>query len=124
MVLTKALGYVGFQGIYSNWDLNISDDISINITEPQPIVEPKLGIGVNTTISGLMTLENAPYNDVSLIDSMQVIMNYTTVQDGPVSLISSVGPGGYFEFSVSINESEQEGLIAQRLITWDGINTI
>ena len=59
-----------------------------------------------------MTLENAPYNDVSLIDSMQVIMNYTTVQDGPVSLISSVGPGGYFEFSVAINESEQEGLIA------------
>lgn len=112
VILTKALGYVGFQGIYSNWDLNISDDISINITEPQPIVEPKLGIGVNTTISGLMTLENAPYNDVSLIDSMQVIMNYTTVQDGPVSLISSVGPGGYFEFSVSINESEQEGLVA------------
>ena len=39
-------------------------------------------------------------------------MNYTTVQDGPVSLISSVGPGGYFEFSVAINESEQEGLVA------------
>ena len=43
VVLTKALGYV-VQGIYSNWDLNISDDISINISEPQPIVEPKLGI--------------------------------------------------------------------------------
>ena len=46
---------------------------------------------------------------------MQIIMNYTTSQDGPVSLISNIGPGGYFEFSVSINESEQEGLIPATL---------
>ena len=115
VILTKALGYVGIQGVYSNWDLNVTDDVAINISEPQPISEPKLGIGVNTTITGSMSLENSPYNDISLIDSMQVIMNYTTVQDGPVSLISSIGPGGYFEFSVPINESEQEGLLTATL---------
>ena len=36
-------------------------------------------------------------------------MNYTTVQDGPVSLISSVGPGGYFEL-VAINERSKKAL--------------
>ena len=86
-----------------------------SLSEPQPLTEPKIGIGVNTTITGSVSLENVPYNDISSIDSMQILMNYTTSQDGPVSLISSIGPGGYFEFSVSINESEQEGLIPATL---------
>ena len=43
------------------------------------------------------------------------MLNYTTSADGPVSLISSVGAGGYYEFSVPIDESEQEGLISATL---------
>lgn len=115
VIMTKSLGYVGIQGIYSNWDLNVTDDVSMSISEPQPASEPKLGIGVNNTVTGSISLENTPYNDISLIDSMQVLLNYTTTQDGPVSLISPIGPGGYFEFSVPINESEQEGLISATL---------
>ena len=42
---------------------------------------------------------------------MQVILNYTTVNDGPVSLIAEIGAGGYYEFSIDINESEPLGPI-------------
>ena len=42
---------------------------------------------------------------------MQGILNYTTVNDGPVSLIADVGAGGYYEFSININESEPLGTI-------------
>lgn len=115
VIMTKTLDYVGTQGIFSGWNVNVTDDITLSLSEPQPLTEPKIGIGVNTTITGSVSLENVPYNDISSIDSMQILMNYTTSQDGPVSLISSIGPGGYFEFSVSINESEQEGLIPATL---------
>jgi hypothetical protein len=42
---------------------------------------------------------------------MQVILNYTTSVDGPVSMISNVGTGGYYEFDIPISESEPLGLI-------------
>ncbi|RUA20864.1 MAG: hypothetical protein DSY79_09180, partial [Chloroflexi bacterium] len=49
--------------------------------------------------------------DPSRIDNMHAVLNYTTASDGPVSLIAEIGAGGYYEFSLSINESEPLGLI-------------
>ena len=108
-------GYVGSQGITFPWRLNITDDVAMSITEPEPVDEPKIGIGVNTTVTGEISLSSEPYNDITQLDSLQVVLNYTTSADGPVSLISSVGAGGYYEFSVPIDESEQEGLISATL---------
>ena len=104
-------GYVGSQGISFTWRLNISDDANLSIEEPPPTNEPMLGAGVNTTVSGEISWANSPFNDPSALDSLQVIMNYTTVSDGPVSLIADVGAGGYYEFFLNINESEPLGLI-------------
>ncbi len=104
-------GYVGSQGISFTWRLNISDDANLSIREPPPTSEPMLGAGVNTTVSGEISWANSPFNDPSALDSLQVIMNYTTVSDGPVSLIADVGAGGYYEFFLNINESEPLGLI-------------
>ena len=108
-------GYVGSQGISFPWKLNVTDNVSMSVNDPEPPDEPKIGIGVNTTITGDISLSSEPYNDITQLDSLQVVLNYTTSFDGPVSLISSVGAGGYYEFSVPIDESEQEGLISATL---------
>ena len=104
-------GYVGSQGISFTWRLNISDDANLSIGEPPPTNEPMLGAGVNTTVSGEISWASSPFNDPSALDSLQVILNYTTASDGPVSLIADVGAGGYYEFFLNINESEPLGLI-------------
>ena len=104
-------GYVGSQGITFTWRLNISDDANLSIGEPPPPDEPMLGAGVETLVTGDMSWASTPYNDPSELDSLQVILNYTTTSDGPISLIADVGAGGYYEFSLSINESEPLGLI-------------
>ena len=103
--------YVGSQGISFTWRLNISDDANLSIGEPPPTNEPMLGAGVNTTVSGEISWASSPFNDPSALDSLQVILNYTTASDGPVSLIADVGAGGYYEFFLNINESEPLGPI-------------
>ena len=104
-------GYVGSQGISFTWKLNVSDDSNLSIHEPPPSDQPMLGAGVETLVSGDLSLASSPFTDPSSLDNMQVILNYTTVNDGPVSLIADVGAGGYYEFSININESEPLGTI-------------
>ena len=111
VVLTHTQGYVGIQGISFPWLINITDDVNLSITSPQPATEPMLGAGVNTTVTGLLEWFNAPQTDPALLDTLQVLLNYTTVEDGPVNLIADVGSGGYYEFNVPISESEPLGLI-------------
>ena len=108
-ILEKA--YVGSQGVSFEWRLNVSDDVNLSLREPPPTDEPPLGAGVDTLVSGDMSWASTPYTDPSRIDNMQAVLNYTTASDGPVSLIAEIGAGGYYEFSLSINESEPLGLI-------------
>ena len=103
--------YVSSQGISQSWTVNITDDVTIDIREPTPATEPMLGAGVETLMTGDVSWASAPFTDPSQLDDLQVILNYTTSVDGPVSLISSLGAGGYFEFLIPINESEPLGLI-------------
>ena len=42
---------------------------------------------------------------------MEVYLNYTSQIEGDVNISSAVGGGGYFEFTVPINESEPLGVI-------------
>ena len=104
--------YVSSQGITSPaWRVNISDDLIISIRDPTPISEPMLGAGVETLLSGDISLSSIPFTDPSQLDDLQVVLNYTTTADGSVSLISNVGAGGYYEFSIPIYETEPQGLI-------------
>ena len=68
-------GYVGSQGISFTWKLNVSDDSNLSINEPPPVDQPMLGAGVETLVSGELSLASTPYTDPSSLDSMQVILN-------------------------------------------------
>ncbi len=111
VIQTIEQGYVGTQGVTFRWHINVTDDVVLSLSEPPPIEEPMLGIGVNTTVLGQLSWSSNPSLDPSLVDDLQVVLNYVTVTDGEVNLTSGVGGGGYYEFSVPIAESEPLGLI-------------
>ena len=94
-----------------DWDLNVTDNVSISISDPPPINQPMLGIGVNSSITGQLSWASSPGFDPSLVDDLELILNYSSVVDGNVSLISPVTGGGYYEFIISIDELEPLGLI-------------
>ena len=111
VVLTQRQGYVGVQGISFLWTINITDDVNLSISSPAPANQPMLGIGVNSTVTGNLAWANTPQTDPAMLDTLQVLLNYTTTQDGDVNLIADVGSGGYFEFNVLIAENEPLGVI-------------
>jgi len=119
VIQTIEQGYVGTQGVTFPWLVNVSDDVTLSLSEPPPIGEPMLGIGVNTTVLGQLSWSSNPPLDPSLVDDLQVVLNYVTVSEGEVNLTSRVGGGGYYEFSVPIAESEPLGPI-NASITFSG----
>ena len=116
VVLTQQNGYVGSQGISFSWKINITDDVNISIESPSPTNQPILGAGVNSTFTGNLAWANIPFSDPSSLDSHQILLNYTTTEEGNVNLISEVGSGGYFEFNIPISENEPLGLINASLV--------
>ena len=123
VIQTSQKAYVGTQGITFPWQLNVTDDVSISISEPTPINSPMLGIGVNSTIIGQISWASSPNLDPSLVDDLEVILNYSSAVDGEVSLTSSVSGGGYYEFTVPIDETEPLGPI-NASISFDGWHSI
>jgi len=111
VVLTQKQGYVGVQGVSFPWSINITDDVNLSISSPVPAEQPMLGVGVNSTVTGSISWANLPQTDPAMLDTLQVLLNYTTIEEGDVNLIADVGSGGYFEFSVPISENEPLGLI-------------
>ena len=111
VVLTQKQGYVGVQGVSFPWSINVTDDVNLSISSPVPAEQPMLGVGVNSTVTGSMSWTNLPQTDPAMLDTLQVLLNYTTIEEGDVNLIADVGSGGYFEFSVPISENEPLGLI-------------
>ena len=111
VILTSEMGYVGIQGISMPWQVNITDDVSMSITSPIPVGEPMLGIGVNSSITGQLSWASSPFLDPSIVDDLQVILNYSSDVDGEVSIVSGVSGGGYYEFIVPIDEAEPLGLM-------------
>ena len=111
VIQTAKNNYVGNQGISFAWTINITDDVNLSILDPLPAEEPKLGVGVNTTISGQMSWKSSPNIDPTLVDNLELKLNYTTSLDGNVVLSTDVGAGGYYEFIVSLQDNEPLGLI-------------
>ena len=119
VILTSEKGYVGVQGITMAWLLNVSDNVSLSITNPIPVNQPILGIGVNSSITGQLSWASSPFLDPSIRDDMQVVLNYSSQVDGEVSITSGVSSGGYYEFVVPIDEAEPLGLM-DAAISFDG----
>lgn len=115
VILTSKKGYVGVQGISVPGQINVTDNVSFSISSPLPIDSPMLGIGVNTSFSGQLSWASSPYLDPSIVDDLQVFLNYTSQVDGDVSIVSSISGGGYYEFIVPIDESEPLGLMSAEL---------
>jgi len=111
VIQTTEQGYVGTQGVTFPWLINITDNVALSISEPPPLEQPMLGIGVNTTIIGQLSWSSIPKLDPSQVDDLQIVLNYVTVNEGEVNLTTIVAGGGYYEFSVPIAESEPLGLI-------------
>ena len=91
----------------------------MTITSPTPVGQPMLGIGVNSSITGQLSWANSPFLDPSIVDDLQVTLNYSSDVDGEVSIVSGVSGGGYYEFIVPIDESEPLGLM-DAAISFDG----
>ena len=111
VIQTSKKNYVGDQGISFSWTINITDNVNISILEPLPIIEPMLGVGVNTTISGQMSWASSPKIDPTLVDNLQLELSYSTSLDGDVIISTEIGAGGYFEFIVPIQDNEPLGII-------------
>ena len=111
VIQTTKKNYVGNQGISFSWTINITDDVNLSLLDPLPIDQPMIGVGVNTTLSGQMSWKNNPNIDPTMIDNLQLQLSYTTSLDGVMILSTDVGPGGYFEFIVSLQDNEPLGII-------------
>ena len=48
--------------------INITDDANTSFSSPPPVNQPMLGVGVNSSVTGYLKLENPPNSDISLID--------------------------------------------------------
>ncbi|MDP6855911.1 MAG: transglutaminase-like domain-containing protein, partial [Candidatus Thalassarchaeaceae archaeon] len=122
VVETIPSGYVGSNGLFDNYIVNVTDDANVTIEDPLPVNEPIFGAGSNTTLSGRFQLENVPQIDVSLMDAWDldgdmnpdgfsfVWFNFTSTVSGPQSYTAPIGPLGFFEIIVFLDENEAQGI--------------
>ena len=122
VVETMPSGYVGSNGIFDNYIVNVSDDVNVTIEAPLPVDEPVFGAGSNTTLSGRLQIENIPQTDVTLLDDWDldgdsnpdgfsfVWFNFTSSISGDQSYTTSIGPTGFFEIIIFLDENETQGL--------------
>jgi len=111
VVQTVASGYVGQGGIANtSWLVNVTDDTNLTIEAPMPVAAPIIGAGANTTLSGRLRLEMLPWIDMPTFDTHTVFLNFTSNISGPISIQTVVQPTGSFEFYLSLDENETQGL--------------
>ena len=96
--------------------------MNVTIEAPLPIDEPVFGAGSNTTLSGRLQIENIPQTDVTLLDDWDidgdsnpdgfsfVWFNFTSSISGAQSYTTSIGPTGFFEIIIFLDENETQGL--------------
>ncbi|MEE2758943.1 MAG: transglutaminase domain-containing protein [Candidatus Thermoplasmatota archaeon] len=104
-------GYVELSYKTFPWTINVTDTLNITQDTPSLPGEPIVGAGTTTLVSGNVRWENVPYIDPSEAGSLILFMNYTSTVDGAVSLQTTVGEDGYYEFNVTLDENEAIGLL-------------
>ncbi|MEE3082555.1 MAG: transglutaminase domain-containing protein [Candidatus Thermoplasmatota archaeon] len=113
-------GYVSYGFETFTFTINITDDL--NITQDSPAIpgEPIVGAGTTTVVSGFARWENMPFHDPSELGTLSLIMNFTTVTAGSVSLQTTIGTNGYYEFNVTLDENEPTGVLLPATIDFPG----
>lgn len=104
------------------WGLNLTDDPSISLIDPQPVSLPPVGAGVTTDLEGRFMWENLDLSDPSDLDdensgssAFTLSLEYTTVNLGTVNITTNVTDLGFFQFPVAIDENEPLGPIDARI---------
>ena len=104
------------------WGLNLTDDPSISLLDPQPVSLPPVGAGVTTDLEGRFLWENLDLSDPSDLDdeisgssAFTLFLEYTTVNLGTVNISTPVTDQGFFQFPVAIDENEPLGPIDARI---------
>ncbi|MBK39566.1 MAG: hypothetical protein CMB50_05015 [Euryarchaeota archaeon] len=104
-------GYVETSYKTFSWTINVTDTLNITQDTPSLPGEPIVGAGTTTLVAGNVRWENIPFIDPSDVGSLILFMNYTSSVDGAVSLQTTVGEDGYYEFNVTLDENETIGLL-------------
>jgi hypothetical protein len=104
-------GYVTHSFKTFSWTINVTDDLNITQDTPSLPGEPIIGAGTTTVVTGMVHWENIPFFDPSAVGDLVLFMNYTSTIGGTVSLQTTVGANGYYEFNVTLDENEGLGLI-------------
>ena len=106
----------------STWGLNLTDDPTMQISNPEPAELPPVGAGVTTDLEGIFAWENQFLTDPSEFDdeltgtsAFIVFLEYTTTASGVVNISTNVSSRGFFQFPVAIDENEPLGSIDARL---------
>ena len=120
LVMTSETGLA--QSPAEAWGLNLTDDPSITISDPQPIELPSVGAGVTTDLEGSFMWENPDLSDPSDLDddtsgtpAFEIFLEYTTVTEGVVNISTNVSDLGFFQFPITIGENEPLGPLDARI---------
>ena len=120
---TVPSGYVGTNGLFDNYIVNVTDNVTFIVEAPLPVNEPIFGAGSNTTLSGRVELTSPPAIDLFMVDEWdidgdglpdgfnQVYFNWTSTVNGAQVLTASIGPNGFFEITIPVDENESQGLL-------------
>jgi len=108
-------GYVSHDGLDLGVFINITDDSSINHSEPTPIDNPVLGAGATTVLSGQLLFENNVTSGSGDLGSLSVWLDFISSEDGATNLSGIVGPSGVWEINVTLNELETKTNISATL---------
>ena len=104
-------GYVPYYYQVYTVQINVSDDVNLTLTGPEPIGTPIVGAGTVTTITGVMLWDADPQMDPSLKGNFTVELEYSSsVLGSNVTLQAQVWTDGVFTFDVNLTELETPGL--------------
>ena len=120
LIMTASNGLA--QDASSTWQLNLTDDPTMQISNPEPAELPPVGAGVTTDLDGIFAWENQLLTDPSEFDdelsgtsAFIVFLEYTTSINGAVNISTNVTNRGFFQFPVTVHENEPLGPIDARL---------
>ena len=120
VVVSRQGGYVPSHSHVYSVVLNVTDDVNITLTGPEPVGSPIVGAGSFTTIAGVMLWDAVPQDDPSLKANFTVDLTYfSTVSNANVTLTAPIWAGGVFSFDINLSELETPGL-RNATISFDG----
>ena len=104
-------GFVPTDAFTFDWFINVTDDSIITHQSPGPSNSPEIGAGATVDIEGIIDLENTPSYDISQLGTLSMYLNYTDI-NGPQNLVTTVGEGGFWSFTVTIDVTQPESQFA------------